>query len=375
MLFQVAGLAKILETVIPSLILLIIAVYFCAFFSKNYFRTKYKMFKYLSLFYLTYILSIIPMIISSFFLKDLEMTKILFILSTIFDVLVLYSIIVLLEVFERDAQFSKRQIFLTIITFLIIGGLLSNPPLNISVNDGNYSVEITDDSFIGIAVSFFSLSSFILLFSMLHRSRKTAWSSTQRSIIKLLFLGIFISFLFPTILYIFNFSFHPRSIPSQIVHLGSYIIQNIGMIIIGFTFFKASKRPWLLQRQRIHMLLVYSESGIQLYSKIFGDQISLNDTELLTGAFSAISNLFKEATKTTGNIDTIILEGRELKIIKKDHFLCALLVDYTTQASNMAHKNFTQDFETTFSKQLENFVGEVSEFQKADSIARHYFFE
>ncbi len=147
------------------------------------------------------------------------------------------------------------------------------------------------------------------------------------------------------------------------------------MIIIGITFFKASKKPWLLQIQRIHMLLVYSESGIQIYSKTFGNQITIKDTELLIGAFSAISSLFKETTKTTGFIETIIFEGRELKIIKKEHFLCALLVDYTTQASNMAHKNFTNDFKSKFSKQLENFVGEVSEFSKADSIVGTYFFE
>ncbi len=98
------------------------------------------------------------------------MTKIFLILSTIFELLVLYSIIILLEVFERDVQFSKRQIFLTIITFIIIGGLLSNPPFSVEEDGKFYSVVILDDSFIGIAESIFYLSSFFLLFRMLHRS-------------------------------------------------------------------------------------------------------------------------------------------------------------------------------------------------------------
>ncbi len=68
MLFQ-AGFVDIFINMIPPSIILILTIFFCTFFSKNYFKTKYKMFGYLSLFYLTYILSVITMIMSFFFWK------------------------------------------------------------------------------------------------------------------------------------------------------------------------------------------------------------------------------------------------------------------------------------------------------------------
>ncbi|MBN1214360.1 MAG: hypothetical protein JXA99_02850 [Candidatus Lokiarchaeota archaeon] len=305
----------------------------------------------------------------------MEITKILFIITSISEILVLYSIIILLEIFEKDVQFSKTQVFLTIFAFLIIGGLISTPQLIVSYKEGIYSVDLSEHSILGLLESLFSLSSFIILFLMLYKSRKTAWSRTQKHLIALLSLGIFLTIFLPIIPYLVTLFSDLDNTTIGYLHIPRFFFQNIGMILIGFTFFQASKKPWLLQRQRIHILLVYSETGIQLYSKIFGKELKDRDSELLTGAFSAISSLLKEATKTSGNIESIILEGRELKIIKKDYFLCALIVDYTTQASEMAHNYFANDFEKEFSDELKNFMGDISMFGRADSIAKIYFFE
>ena len=68
-----------------------------------------------------------------------------------------------------------------------------------------------------------------------------------------------------------------------------------------------------------------------------------------------------------------MLEGKLLKIINRKSFICALLVEYLTPASEVAHEKFVEDFENEFHEVLENFSGEVTNFQAADKISEKYF--
>ncbi len=99
------------------------------------------------------------------------------------------------------------------------------------------------------------------------------------------------------------------------------IPQNIGILIIGIAFLRISKNPWLLQRQRVYFLVVYSHDGINLYSKIFSKEIISNDTVLLAGAFSAVTSLIGDCTKSAGNVKSILLEGKQLRIINQKRFI------------------------------------------------------
>lgn len=119
--------------------------------------------------------------------------------------------------------------------------------------------------------------------------------------------------------------------------------------------------------------MIYSHDGLTLFSKTFSKEISSHNINLLAGAFSAVSSLIKDSTKSTGNVETIILEEKILKIINRDSFICTLLVEYSIQASEEAHKNFALDFENRFYQDLPNFEGEVSIFKKADNLVSKYF--
>src|SRR4030042_2800913 len=99
------------------------------------------------------------------------------------------------------------------------------------------------------------------------------------------------------------------------------VINYLGIIIIGVTFLKASDEPWLLQRQKVHFLIVYSKQGLPLFSKVFDKNLNENQTHLLVGGFSAITSMFQETIKTTGNIKSIILDDKQLRIINKEDFI------------------------------------------------------
>jgi len=330
------------------------------------------MFAYLTILFLTYLLRNIFQFGKIIF-QNSELAVYSFILTEIFDMLVLYSLVVLLEVFERDVSFSKRQSIMTILVFMAIGGMLSTPTFEIDENNPFGISFGSGELIIAIQILFYIIAG-IWLTIMLYRNHKNAWSIKQKKIIFWLALGVFFAIFFQFIAYIIiiiTMFINPFVLILSIGTLPT--VRNLGIIFIGIAFLKASKEPWLLQRHRIHFLIVYSKDGIQLFSKVFNENLTSERTLLLAGGFSAITSIFKEATATTGSIKSILLEDKELRIINKPHFLCAILVDFSTHASEIAHKNFTEEFELEFKEDLEQFNGEVSKFSAAEEIVKNYF--
>ena len=203
------------------------------------------------------------------------------------------------------------------------------------------------------------------------RNRKEVRNSQQKKLHNWLFAGIFLSQLVGSFIPILTNSIAFGENREAMALLG--FIKTIGMVFVGIAFIQIGKKPWLVQRQKSHFILVYSYEGINLFSKIFRDDISESDITLFTGAFSAITMMFKETTKTSELIQSIEFEKKKLRIIAKDHFLCALMVDYSTQSSESAHKQFAQEFEEKFDKSLIDFNGNVGQFRVAEEIAGKYF--
>jgi hypothetical protein len=145
------------------------------------------------------------------------------------------------------------------------------------------------------------------------------------------------------------------------------------MFMVGWGFYRVSKHPWLLQRQQVHLLIVISNDGLDIFSKIFRPDITPDDVTLLTGGFSAVSSMFQEATKISGTLQAILFEGKELHLLRREFFTTAILVDYSTQASDVALLKFTSDFEAQFGENLSNFSGNVSQLEPAGAIADTYF--
>jgi hypothetical protein len=221
----------------------------------------------------------------------------------------------------------------------------------------------------------FSVIATIYLILAYRQSYRTVSNLHQKNLLRLLFSGIIISQLLG--------SFIPHfflTIFSSILHVGEFylfplfaIVKISGLILVGYAFYKVGQEPWLMQQQQNHFLVIYTTSGTALYTKSFREDISEDDMSLFSGAFSTISSITQEITKISESIKTIHFDKKELHVMSRDTFICILMVDYSTNASFQAQKEFTHEFEARFHSQLTHFTGDVTKFKQADELVRKYF--
>ncbi len=373
-----AEISLIIIILFPILILFPLFGFFIKFQSISR-KTHQKMYYSLTLLFAISFLNIMFMVISRFS-PTLELAEKTYIVASIFDILSLFMLIIILQRFEDDKILSKPLIFFTIIVSMILALVLFSPELEHNLSEeGQYFISFKKDSIINILLGIFSLSATIWLIYIYKRNRKEVRNSQQKKLHNWLFAGIFLSQLVGSFIPILTEhliqllpeNFVPQDYKGAMAFLG--FIKTIGMIFVGIAFIQIGKKPWLVQRQKSHFILVYSYEGINLFSKIFRDDISESDMTLFTGAFSAVTMMFKETTKTSELIQSIEFEKKKLRIVAKENFLCALMVDYSTQSSESAHKQFAQEFEEKFDKFLIDFNGNVGQFRVAEEIASKYF--
>ncbi|MHA1734454.1 MAG: hypothetical protein ACTSU5_21155 [Promethearchaeota archaeon] len=344
---------------------------FFAFFLKKYVKTRQRMFGMLSLLMGTFLLQQ-AFAITAASTPDRHVAEVNFLLASVFEMLALYTLILALEMFEKDTPFTPRQTVLAGLVSLAIGAMFSSPALDTSDLGRSYWVSFAEgDSVVFFQALFFGVAG-VMLTVILVRSKKTAWSKRQKRLIKWLMAGIVFSQLLG--------SFTPVAIQgltsSEEIHGALVVVgflQNIGVLMVGFAFLQASSHPWLLQRQRNHVLIVFSPDGLSLFTKIFSADMDEQDVFLLSGGFSAISSMFQEATKSDKVVRGILFEDSELRVVQGEHFLCALLTEKATQASELALSNFTREFGNQFKSELANFHGNVQAFQSAEEIVERYF--
>ncbi|MBD3193624.1 MAG: hypothetical protein GF317_01110 [Candidatus Lokiarchaeota archaeon] len=357
----------------PS-VLLIISIGFFIYFLRKTIQTKQRMYLYLTILYLIHILSHFFQT-AQYAAPELIGAQVNFILHQITRMVILYLLVLILEFFGQNVLFTGKATLITVFAFLSIGGMISTPNLTYEMIETRFIVFFDELSPVIIFQLLFEFTASIWMIYQLRNYKKAAVNSKQKGIIKILFIGFILAILVPTIpnLILELFGQPPRA--SIIIFLNLIVIlENIGILMIGGAFLRVGNNRWLLQQQKVYLIVVYSPDGIELYSKAFSKNISKDDVLLLAGGFSAVTNLFREVTDAEGSIKSILLEDKELRIIKRENFISALLVDYSTQATEEAHKQFSLKFEEEFKGELRDFAGEVSVFSAADEISEKLFF-
>ena len=343
-------------------------IIFFLIFLVKFLKTRQKMFLHLTLLFmisgLAQALSAASTIIPFF-----NVGSVLFLIGQILDLASLLLLLVIFESFNENKVLSWQLLLFAIMTSLIVGGLLSSPEIIITTEQGFTSYQFEQRTFNSMMVFAYGLFVTIWLLKTFVKMRRTATNSQQKSLVTWLVIGIFLSQIVG--------SFAPVTfelIPSSIIELrmiGSNlaIFKAIGMLIVGVIFYRVSKQPWLLQRQRVQLLLVYSKAGIPMYNKIFDENMSEADVQLFTGAMTAISTIFNESTKSKDSIQSITFKGKEIRIIDRSHFITVLMADYHSQASESALENFVKDFESKFSIEIPSLSGIQTPFTATDDIA------
>ena len=266
--------------------------------------------------------------------------------------------------------------FFAMFAAFAIGGMIINPSLIITPIENTYLVYFYPNSAEAAYKGGFALVVGFWLIFALYRSYVHANAPMQKSLIKGMFYGalitIFIGSIIPVAVEYATTQGIFRYDATTISIIGS-VFQDLGMIIIGIAFMRVSRNPWLLQTQQVYFILVLSREGLDLFSKTFKSSISPTDLTLFSGGFTAVSAMFQEVTKSNSTVKSILFEGKELRLLNRKDFICALLVDYSTQASELAQQKFANDFEELFEEDLQKHDGNVTTFSLAGQLAELYF--
>ena len=126
-----------------------------------------------------------------------------------------------------------------------------------------------------------------------------------------------------------------------------------------------------------YLLVIHKFSGIGIVQKEFGHIIS--DSQLISGFLQAISTFKGEIIPqevTEGAKESIILDYKDYKIILKEgEFVKVALVINSEPSKNLEdlHQKFIEQFEIKHSKYLEDFSGEISQFDGSMEIIDKIF--
>ncbi len=346
---------------------------FLALFLFRFVKSRQKMFLHLAFLFIITIVNqgcLMLMVISNV----VVVAQVLFLFAQVLEVTGMLVMVIVLEAFEENKPFSPRVAGFTAIAAAIIGAMISSPQLEaesfVTTIGSGLLVHFTRLNVAGVLLSAFPLLVAIWVVVSFFTKRKLSRSKEQRRLLFLLYFGIFLAQFAGSFAPVIMQSVDIRNLDAA-SNLG--ILRVIGIVIIGFAFLRVAKKPWLLQLQRVHVLLVYAKNGVTLYSRRFREDISDTDVQLLAGAITAVASLFRESTKETSPIETIQFRGKAVRVIDRGAFTCAVMVDYASQASDSAHRLFVEEFETAFAAEIAGFTGEVSKFENAEKIAAKYF--
>ncbi len=351
------------------------AIVFFIIFVRDAIKTKQTIFGYLALLFGIYLLQH-AVKVQQFFLINPSDAGLFFGITQVSFIFIVLSLSIVVDMFEKNTPYSGKQTALTILAAIAVGGLLINPTLITTPTEGTFLLQVDPGGLARASQEIFLLVAGVVILVTLFQSYQNATAFKQKSLVRGMFWGTFISLFLGSILPgMMEFGAVHGLFTWDLVHIPLFegIFQDLGILVLGAAIMRVSKNPWLLQRQQVYFILVLSRDGVDLYSKVFNPEITPTDLTLFSGGFSAVTSLFQEVTKTSTQVKSIVLEENELRLINREHFVCAMLVDYSTQASEVAHQKFTNEFEALYGRVAKDYDGNAAIFEAAERIAEKYF--
>ena len=118
-------------------------------------------------------------------------------------------------------------------------------------------------------------------------------------------------------------------------------------------------------------LFVLTKDGISLFEYSFG--IEIQDPALISGMIAALTQFVREATGSKKSLRTVDQEDKKVLLYHGNYTTIALLTEKDLPIIHKRIKEFSEEFENTFNKEIRKFSGEVSAFKHANVIVNKYF--
>lgn len=347
---------------------------FLLFFTTKAVKTRQATFARLAILFGLAVSSLSCQVIAS--VSPNQVTAILaFVTGQLADIGALVTLVMILSAFEENKTFSWKVTAFGMLGALLAGAILQDPRVTAvpvsTVLGPAFSITLERGTFATLVyLAFTTLALAWVLHSFVTKLRRTRHPA-QRRLVWLLFTGIVLAFAVGSLAPVALESREVGPLRDLIATIGIWKVA--GMVIVGVAFARANAHPWLLQLQANHVLMVQSTAGIPMFSRAFREDISELDLQLLAGAISAVSSLFRESTKETSPLESLSFNGKVVQLVNREGFTIALMTDYVSQATRAALDAFVSEFETTFAAAIERFTGNVNAFDGAAVIAARYF--
>ena len=132
-----------------------------------------------------------------------------------------------------------------------------------------------------------------------------------------------------------------------------YLFISIGVFMIGLSYI-SYKQAAFLQPQRIEILLVINKAGLPLLEYEFIQNTLGGDTNLISGAITAISALMKESLGVSSEVEKIQFHEKELLLKFSKGVAFILITSRTSSFLNTSLANFSEKFLQIFEKEIDS---------------------
>ena len=298
-------------------------------------------------------LTSIATIVSIFVTQDVNFFITVRKFSLICQIISLYALLLLFELFENETILTLQQMFFTVLTTIFgIFILLWNIQATWLSFEQMYLVEL--DSLVSFLFVIFPVIIGTFILADLRNGLKDVWI-TQREQLNTMIISIIIIIFVPLIV---SGLFALNKVPfSILVELITRIPVIIGFIILSISFGNPSDFS-LFYRRKADKMVITNISGTPLFHYDFKENVHYVNETLFSGAIVAITMLMSESIKSSSPIAEVLMKNKyRLMLETKQSFIVLIL----TPKGNAFLRDSLERFATSFNERFDSIIasGEI----------------
>ena len=265
----------------------------------------------------------------------------------------LYALLLLFELFENETLMTQQQMVFTVITTIFgIITLFGNVQAIWLDFEQIYLVQL--DSLIILVFLTFSIIIGIFILFDLRNGLKDVWITQRGQLIMMIISTVIIVFVPLLISGLFALNKVPYSI---LVELITRIPMIIGVVVLSISFGNPSDFS-LFYRRKADKLIITNISGMPMFHYDFKENVHYINETLFSGAIVAITMLMSESIKSSSPIAEVLMKNKyRLMLETKESFIVLIL----TPQGNAFLKDSLEQFAASFEKKFGSIIasGEI----------------
>ncbi|HUY01584.1 MAG TPA: hypothetical protein VMV49_18615 [Candidatus Deferrimicrobium sp.] len=153
------------------------------------------------------------------------------------------------------------------------------------------------------------------------------------------------------------------------------IFQNVGLLVLGFTFHILPSFEEYEWKDALQELYVIDEAGRTLYFHQFKPLAKIEETDqlIVSSALTSVKLFLQEMTQKGEKLKLITVKGKSLMVAHGNFISCVIFVNKFLYNLQIKQQNFVKRFEDTYSHILKEWTGETTVFNSTAFIIDEMF--